>query len=63
MDTLSDAIRTGFRQHFGTDSGWIAVAPGRVNLIGDHTDGNDGFALPFARPRYVVIAAMQMPQP
>jgi galactokinase len=36
---------------------WIAAAPGRVNVIGEHTDYNDGFVLPMAIERYTVIAA------
>lgn len=32
-------------------------APGRVNLIGDHTDYNDGFALPFALPQRTTVVA------
>jgi galactokinase len=36
---------------------WIAAAPGRVNVIGEHTDYNDGFVLPMAIARYTVIAA------
>lgn len=35
----------------------MARAPGRVNLIGEHTDYNDGFVLPMAINRHIVVAA------
>ena len=35
-----------FRDSFNSEPDWIVVAPGRVNLIGEHTDYNDGFVLP-----------------
>lgn len=45
-----------FRQTFGAEPTWIASAPGRVNLIGEHTDYNDGFVLPMAIEGRTVIA-------
>src|SRR6266487_2740531 len=41
---------------YGTDPRLFS-APGRVNLIGEHTDYNDGFALPMAIDRRTVVAA------
>ena len=59
-DLLSDCIQQA-KQHFATEFGrtaqWVVVAPGRVNLIGEHTDYNNGFVLPMAIERYVVVAA------
>jgi galactokinase len=46
-----------FAEQFGADPGGIWQAPGRVNLIGEHTDYNDGFALPFAIGAKVSVAA------
>lgn len=42
--------------HFGAPPTQIAVGPGRVNLIGEHTDYNDGFVLPVAIKRDVRVA-------
>ena len=42
---------------FGRAPHWLVAAPGRVNLIGEHTDYNDGFVLPMAIERATVIAA------
>ena len=39
---------TGFEQVFGAAPDAVADAPGRVNLLGEHTDYNDGFVLPIA---------------
>jgi galactokinase len=42
------AAREAFRRQFGAPPTGVAFAPGRVNLIGEHTDYNDGFVLPMA---------------
>lgn len=46
-----------FKKLFVTEPQWIAAAPGRVNIIGEHTDYNDGFVMPMAIERYTVAAA------
>src|SRR5688572_11924344 len=45
-----------YRSQFGGPPAWVARAPGRVNLIGEHTDYNAGFVLPMAIDREVCIA-------
>ena len=45
-----------FHQRFSRPPQWVVRAPGRVNLIGEHTDYNDGFVLPMAIDRAVWIA-------
>ena len=45
-----------FARVFGSEPAGVAVAPGRVNLIGEHTDYNDGFVLPMAIDRGVAVA-------
>jgi galactokinase len=46
-----------FRARFGFDATLLAVAPGRVNLIGEHTDYHDGFVFPAAIDRVTYVAA------
>lgn len=55
-DELRDAARAGFERCFGDQPDGLWSAPGRVNLIGDHTDYNDGFVLPFAIDRRTIAA-------
>ena len=45
-----ESARAGFRAAYGHDAEVAWLAPGRVNLIGEHTDYNDGFVLPLAIP-------------
>jgi len=54
---LADETAKKFQEHYGRAPKWIAAAPGRVNIIGEHTDYNDGFVFPMAIERCTVIAA------
>ena len=53
---LPEHARAAFAAAFGRPCDGVAVAPGRVNLIGEHTDYNDGFVLPMAVQRGVAAA-------
>ena len=54
---LTQQAHQVFKQVFGTAAvPQIASAPGRINLIGEHTDYNDGFVLPMAIDRHVAVA-------
>lgn len=53
----NDRAVAAYRRTYGTDPTIVVRAPGRVNLIGEHTDYNDGFVLPLAIDRDTVIAA------
>jgi galactokinase len=46
-----------FRERFGGEPDGVWLAPGRANLMGEHTDYNDGFVLPFALGQGVTAAA------
>src|SRR5947199_5051068 len=54
---LGNSVAEKFNRAFGRAPQWIVAAPGRVNVIGEHTDYNDGFVFPMAIDRYTVIAA------
>jgi len=45
---LKDNVLQAFREKYGADPLYITRSPGRVNIIGEHTDYNDGFVLPMA---------------
>ena len=51
-----DRAVAAFREAFGTEPETLWQAPGRVNLIGEHTDYNDGFVLPCAIDRRTAVA-------
>lgn len=72
---LSETVTSEFNKLFKDEPHYVVRAPGRVNLIGEHTDYNDGFVLPMAidhaiwialRPRHdhtVLLHSLQMQQP
>jgi galactokinase len=51
------ALKAEFAHAYGASPELIVRAPGRVNLIGEHTDYNDGYVLPIAIDRSVLVAA------
>jgi galactokinase len=53
---LRERVITAFQEQFNAAPRYIVRAPGRVNLIGEHTDYNDGFVLPMAIDRATWIA-------
>ena len=54
---MAESVRVAFGSTFGNDDGVIvAMAPGRVNLIGEYTDFNDGFVFPMTVDRGVYFA-------
>src|SRR5436190_234687 len=57
LDLMAERSASLFSKCFGHAPRWLVAAPGRVNLIGEHTDYNDGYVLPMAIERYMVMAA------
>jgi galactokinase len=57
LQDLASFVAAEFQKSYGRLPRWIAAAPGRVNVIGEHTDYNDGFVLPMAIEFYSVMAA------
>ena len=53
---ISEQVTQTFKTQFGGTPTYLVRAPGRVNLIGEHTDYNDGFVLPMAIDRAAWIA-------
>jgi galactokinase len=58
-DATDASVREHFRRMFHREPAAIASAPGRVNLIGEHTDYNGGFVLPMAIPQRTWVAVSQ----
>jgi galactokinase len=56
VSTDIDAVTHAFTDLVGHAPAGVWAAPGRVNLIGEHTDYNDGFVMPFALAQRVTVA-------
>jgi galactokinase len=54
LENLVEQQRSAFAARFGHPPAYIASAPGRINVIGEHTDYNRGLALPGAIDRWIV---------
>ena len=53
---IAERTRQRFQEVFGYAPAGVGFAPGRVNLVGEHTDYNDGFVLPMAVDRGIALA-------
>ena len=53
---ILQSIRTSYERAFSIPPSFIVRAPGRINLIGEHTDYNNGFVFPAAVDKYVYLA-------
>ena len=60
-EILINGTADQFDQHWGFAPSHVAVAPGRVNVIGEHVDYNGGWVLPAAIERYMVMAVHARP--
>jgi galactokinase len=57
IEVVLREAEAALRDAFGREAAWAAHAPGRVNLIGEHTDYNAGLVLPCAIDRGIAVAA------
>jgi len=53
---LVDYTKQTFKKQFGEDPDSVFMSPGRINVIGEHVDYNDGFVLPAAIDKYICFA-------
>ena len=55
-DQLISQIETDFNKQFAIKPKLLTLTPGRINIIGEHTDYNEGLAMPVAIDRWICAA-------
>ena len=56
MNALTEKVVSAFRANFKHEPSYTILSPGRINIIGEHVDYNDGFVMPAAINKYVCFA-------
>jgi galactokinase len=56
MSALTEKVVSAYHQTFQSEPSYTILSPGRINIIGEHVDYNDGFVLPAAINKYVCFA-------
>ena len=56
-NSLIDSTKSEFYKVYNSKFDFISIAPGRVNIIGEHTDYNLGLAMPVAIDKWICIAS------
>ncbi|HEY0045216.1 MAG TPA: galactokinase [Flavobacterium sp.] len=62
-EKLASEATAFFEQSFGKLPEHIFLSPGRINIIGEHVDYNDGYVLPAAVDKYVCLAMSAVAEP
>ena len=61
MEKLASHVINSFSERWSSHPTIVTAAPGRVNLIGEHTDYTGGFVLPVAIDRQIIMAVQEIP--
>ena len=56
MSALTEKVCSAYRELFKQEPSYTILSPGRINIIGEHVDYNDGFVLPAAINKYVCFS-------
>jgi galactokinase len=56
MSALTEKVHKAYQAEFQQEPAYTILSPGRINIIGEHVDYNDGFVLPAAINKYVCLA-------